>query len=111
MKPHAEEQGRIPRGLRFFSENVPVTTRRRRFLFVLVWCGISAMMMWPIYPLMSGATPLVLGLPRSLAWVLVAMVLMFGSLLWLFLGDEAEAKRREARAGQGGSKTGGGDDG
>ncbi|MEM8993162.1 MAG: hypothetical protein AAGF23_00090 [Acidobacteriota bacterium] len=101
MKPHEENQRRVTSGLRFFAAQTPVTRRRRRFLFVLAWCGISAMLMWPIYPLMSGATPLVLGLPRSLAWILGAMVLMFAALLWLFLGDEAEAKDQRSTASEG----------
>lgn len=101
MKPREEKQpesNQYDLGLRFFAENSPVTLRRRRVLFVLAWCGVSAMMIWPIYPLMSKATPLVLGLPLSLVWVLIAMVLMFGALLWLFFGDEAEARRREKEA-------------
>jgi len=94
-EPDSGLDAEISNSLRFFPETTPVTTRRRRWFFLAAWCTISALLIWPIYPLFKSATPLILGLPLSLAWILLAMVLMFLALLVLFLGDEREQKAAE----------------
>ena len=80
----------LGRGLCFFPRPSSPSQRRRRYLFLAAWIGISSLLVWPVYPLFAAVKPLIAGLPLSLAWVLLAMVLMCASLLWLFLGDERE---------------------
>lgn len=79
----------LARGLVFFSPKTSSAVRRRRGLFVVLVMMAGAALTWPIYPLFAGAKPLILGLPLSLAWVLVWLILVFGGLVWLYLGDEA----------------------
>jgi len=52
--------------------------------FVLAFLAL----VWPVYPLFGDATPLVLGLPPSLAWVIGVLVVSFFVLLGLYLYDE-----------------------
>ncbi|MEM6792379.1 MAG: hypothetical protein AAF725_00225 [Acidobacteriota bacterium] len=64
-----------------------------------LWIGVTAMLVWPLYPMLgASATPQILGLPLSLAWVIGALLLMFSSLLWLFLADEREARAEAKKA-------------
>ena len=37
-------------------------------------------LVWPVYPLFSGAAPLVLGVPPSLAWVIGVLLVSFCGL-------------------------------
>ena len=78
----------LGRGLCFFPRPSSPSDRRRRYVFLAAWIGISSLLVWPVYPFFAAVKPLIAGLPLSLAWVLLAMVLMCVSLLWLFLGDE-----------------------
>ncbi len=44
------------------------------------------MAVWPLFS-WPGVTPLVFGLPRSLAWLTSAVLLSFAMLLWLYRHD------------------------
>ena len=48
--------------------------------------------LWPVYPLFSGIRPRILGLPLSLAYVILCLLLSFLAQLALFLweGDRRE---------------------
>ena len=80
-------------GLRLFSAETPAVIRRRRLVFMGLWGAVWAMVLWPLYPLFSGIRPLIFGLPLGLAWVLGAMLLMFGALAWLYWHDEVRPER------------------
>jgi hypothetical protein len=57
--------------------------------FVLAFAAL----IWPVYPLFSAPTPLVLGVPLSLAYVVGVVVLSFFVLLGLYLHDERRGGR------------------
>lgn len=86
----ADAEDDLGRGLCFFPRQSSPSQRRRRYVFLTAWIAISSLLVWPVYPLFAAVKPLIAGLPLSLAWVLLAMVLMCASLLWLFLGEEHE---------------------
>jgi hypothetical protein len=54
----------------------------------LYFVGAFLALVWPVYPLVSGATPLILGLPPSLVWVIGVLLVSFLVLLGLYLHDE-----------------------
>lgn len=84
-----------------FPPGTSAARRRRRWIFVGGELLIGAMAVWPLFS-WPGVTPLVFGLPRSLAWLTSAVLLSFAMLLWLYRhdcrdeGDEAvDAQDRE----------------
>lgn len=80
--------GDLPRSLVFFRPGTPTAFRRRRLIGVLLFSLAGAAVIWPIYPLFAGATPRILGLPLALVWVVVALLVVFITLLWLFRHEE-----------------------
>ncbi len=76
-----------PRGLVFFSSATPAAARRRRLVFVAVLLLAAAAVGWPLYPFFAGARPFVLGLPLSLAWVVLWLFVVFVALAWLYRGE------------------------
>jgi polyferredoxin len=76
------------RGLKLFPDRSSARHRRRRLIFLAIYGALFASLIWPVYPLFAGARPLVLGLPLSLAWIVLVLSLMFAALLWLFFGEE-----------------------
>ncbi|MEM9592983.1 MAG: hypothetical protein AAGD06_01895 [Acidobacteriota bacterium] len=75
-------------GLVLFPPGTSARHRRRRCAFVAVWLGVVAMLTWPVYPRFADSLPRILGLPLSFAWVILALAVMFGALLLLFLTEE-----------------------
>lgn len=65
--------------------------RRRRRVFLVVWAACFLAVIWPVYPLVSRAFPLVLGLPLSLAWILAVLAVQFLALFALYRADERDA--------------------
>lgn len=61
--------------------------RRRRTIFVVIYFVAALMVTWPVYTLFSGTFPLILGLPLSLAWIVLALAVIFCALLWLYRSD------------------------
>ena len=78
----------LPRGLVLFRPDASLEYRRRRLLFAAVVALATASVIWPIYPLFSAAFPLIFGLPLSLAWVVMAILVVFLALVWLFWREE-----------------------
>ncbi len=76
----------LPAGLTIFRGADPAK-HRRRSLFLAVYLLAAVLLIWPVYPLFSGVEPLILGLPLSLAWVVMALGVMFGALLWLYRAE------------------------
>ena len=58
------------------------------FYFVLVFLAS----MWPIYPLFSKISPMVVGLPFSLFYLVFLLVLSFCVLLGLYLWESRHGK-------------------
>ncbi len=76
-------------GLVLFPPGTPPARRRRRLVFLALYLLATLMVIWPVYGWFRGIHPLVLQLPLSLAWVVLALAVSFGALLWLFLGEES----------------------
>ena len=77
----------VPRGLVFFPPNTPPARRRKRLLFVVVLLAAAVALVWPVYVLFSGIFPLVLGLPLSLAWPVLWLIVIFAALVWLYRSE------------------------
>ncbi len=80
----------LPAGLVLFRPGTDPARRRRRLVFLAVYVVVAALLVWPIYPQFSGIQPLILGLPLSLAWVLLALSVMFAALLWLYRSEDRD---------------------
>lgn len=78
----------FPRGLVFPSLQRNPSRRRRilAFVCVVVLAGLS--LIWPVYPMVSGIHPYVLGLPFSLAWVVGWLLVVFAALVLLYRSEE-----------------------
>lgn len=88
----------IRRGIVLFKADASPAHRRRRTLFLLLCPLIASMVLWPVFPRFSGIFPLVLGLPQSFAWVVLALLAMFFLLLWLFLSENPAAEQADEQA-------------
>lgn len=68
---------------------MPDRTRVRRFavVFFLVYAAAT---IWPVATLVADGGPLVFGLPRSLAWAILWILLGFGVLLLLEFAERRE---------------------
>lgn len=75
-------------GIQFFLPTTPARVRRRRWIFLGIWLFAFAMVVWPLFAWFGAHQGLVLGLPISIAWVVLALAIQFLSLLWLYLGEE-----------------------
>lgn len=89
--PPTEDRQPLPLGLVLFPPGSSARHRRRRLAFLAVYLLLVAALVWPIYPYFSGALPLILGLPLSLAWVVMVLVAGFGALLALYLSEDARS--------------------
>lgn len=89
--PQQESEAPLPKGLMLFAPGTSPGKRRRRLVFVAVYLVVTSALVWPIYPRFSGIFPLVLGLPFSLAWMVMALVVGFFAVLWLFLSEEGDS--------------------
>ncbi len=78
----------VPSGLVLFRPGADPARRRRRLVFLAVYLVVAALLVWPIFPRFSGIHPLILGLPLSLAWVVLALGVMFVALLWLYRHED-----------------------
>ena len=91
----------LPPGLVLFPPGTEPRKKRRRLLFAACYLLVTAMLVWPVYPLFSGIRPLILGLPLSLAWIVLALAAGFTALVTLYLSekdedDPADEKSEEA---------------
>jgi len=76
---------KIPNGLVFSSRSPK--RRKRAFILIPILVVIQLCLIWPIYPLMSSAKPLIFGIPLSFFWVIMMVCLSFISLLIFFRKD------------------------
>jgi hypothetical protein len=73
--------------------------RRRRTVFVAVYAVAALMVTWPLYSAFSGTFPLILGLPLSLAWIVLALAVIFLALLWLYRADLRDEENPSSEGG------------
>ncbi len=85
--PAAEPEA-LPPGLTLFRPGTDAAKRRRRRIFLAVYLLVTVLLVWPVFPVFSGIHPLILGLPLSLAWVVLVLAVMFGTLIWLYLDED-----------------------
>jgi len=86
-QPRGERQG-----WRFFPSSMPRRERRIYGAVAAVFGLAFLASLWPVYPLFSRIRPLVLGVPFSLAYLVLLLLACFFSLLALY--------RWEARHGR-----------
>jgi hypothetical protein len=84
------ESRSVPKGLVFFAGRPSPGHRLRRTLFVLVFALTSLALIWPLYALVTGTSPLLLGLPPSFAWTVAWLLVSFLSLIWLYRTEESD---------------------
>lgn len=80
-------------GLVFFAPDAPPGHRRRRLIFVVIATLASISVIWPVYTFFGHATPLILGLPLSLAWPTLWLCIVFAALLWLYRAESLDQPR------------------
>jgi len=51
---------------------------------------VQLSLIWPIYPLVGHIEPFVLGIPFSIIWVLLCLLLSFSGLLAFFIWENQE---------------------
>ncbi len=83
------------KGLVLFSRH-DGPAKRRRQIFAAIYILAAALLVWPVFPVFSGFRPLIFGLPLSFAWVVMALLLMFGALIWLFRSEDHDESAAEA---------------
>lgn len=82
--------------------------RRRAYRAVLAYfLAVVLAFMWPVYPLASGIRPRVLGIPFSLAYLVILLLGSFVVLLGLFIW---EGRRSVPASGEGPPETDPGED-
>ena len=81
-KPMTTPEPQDSKGLRFFSPGDSPAYRRRRLTFLLIY-AVAILMVTIPWPGVWGIHPTVFGLPTSFAWVFMAIVVVFASLIWL----------------------------
>ena len=79
--------GEPPLGLRLFPPTMERRRRRLRLVYGVLVMAVAAGLVWPVYPWMAGIRPLILGLPLSLAWVVGAVLVVFGATAIFFRLD------------------------
>ena len=87
-QPQQRQSEPLPHGLTLFRPGTDPAKRRRRRIFLAVYVLVAVLLVWPVFPMFSGIHPLILGLPFSLAWVILALTVMFGTLIWLYLTED-----------------------
>jgi hypothetical protein len=65
-------------------------TNRVRKLVIVYFVCVAVASMWPIYPVFSRIEPWVLGVPFSLAYLVLVLVLSFLVLLSLYLWESGK---------------------
>tara|TARA_B100000900_G_scaffold408357_1_gene422489 strand:- start:471 stop:806 length:336 start_codon:yes stop_codon:yes gene_type:complete len=63
--------------------------------FVVFLMLIQLSLIWPIYPLVGSIEPIVFGIPFSIAWVLLCLLLSFSGLLAFFIWENQKSERTD----------------
>lgn len=80
--------GEIPKGLVLFPPKTSPAKKTKRLTFVAFYLLVAAALVWPVYPVMAGKIPSLLGLPPSFAWAVIVLAAGFAALLTLYLTEE-----------------------
>ena len=88
----------LGRGLRLFPPGTPRRLRRAKLAFAGLALVAAAAVSWPLYPLFASPRPFVLGLPLSLAWVVLWLGVVFAGLLALFSVEHGRPESGSPRA-------------
>ncbi len=64
--------------------------RLNRIIFSIVMILATLSVIWPGYALFSSATPLILGLPLSFAWIILWVIIGFAAMLALYFSDNKD---------------------
>lgn len=67
--------------------------RPARIVAGLLLAAVLLAYLWPLHALASRLHPLVLGMPFSIAWVVLGQLGVFAALLLLFFTDETGGAR------------------
>jgi len=86
--PALQPPGPVPKRLVLFPPGTPSARRRRRVVFVCICMAAALAVNWPVYALFAGAFPLIAGMPLSLAWVVLWMLIVFGAQVWLYRNED-----------------------
>ena len=76
-----------PERARLSSRRTRAPRHRRHIALALATLVAGLALVWPVYPLFGGIRPLVLGLPLSLAWVVLWLAVVFLALLIAFFSE------------------------
>lgn len=49
-------------------------------------------LLWPVYPRFASTFPLILGLPLSLAWIVLVLTVVFTALLVLYVVERGDGE-------------------
>ena len=79
-------QDKIPNKLTF-SAGSP-ERRKRTFLLSGILVVLQICLIWPVYPVFSSPGPLFLGLPLSFLWVILVLLIAFGTMLIYYQFDK-----------------------
>ena len=87
----SEAPSPLPTGLVLFPPGTSPAKKLRRLLFLAAYLLVVAALIWPVYPFFAGIRPLILGLPLSLAWIIMVLGVGLVTLLALYLTEEEPA--------------------
>jgi len=96
----ATPSGALPRGLVFFAPGVPPRLRRLKLAAVGVIALVGLSLIWPLYTFFADARPLILGLPLSLAWLVLCLSVVFLALLVLYRAEQSVGAERARETGE-----------
>lgn len=66
--------------------------RMNRILFSAVMLIAAFFLIWPGYTFFSSATPFIIGLPLSFAWVILWVIIGFAAMLSLYISDNKDSE-------------------
>ena len=84
---------------RFFPSDLSDRERRIYGALTVFFFLVLLALTWPVYTLFSGIRPLVLGMPFSLFYIVVVLVVSFLVLLGLYLWEDRRGRLDDDRSG------------
>lgn len=76
-------------GLRIFSPSDGPDYRRTRIIFLIIYFAAVSAVLFP-WPKVWGITPMILGLPFAIIWMVLAIGAIFGGLVLLYRSEPEE---------------------
>lgn len=84
---------------RFFPSDLSDRERRIYGALTVFFFLVLLALTWPVYTLFSGIRPLVLGMPFSLFYIVVVLVVSFLVLLGLYLWEDRRGRLDDDSSG------------